>query len=151
MNKVQKKDEQFAVIGWREMLTLPELNITRIKAKIDTGARTSALHAFDCQEFEYQGQKMIRFKTCPLQKDDKKIIIVEAKLLEYRQVTNSSGQAQIRPVILTTIKLEEYKWQSELTLTNRKEMGFRMLLGRQTLRNRFLIDPRRSFLLSKRH
>lgn len=148
MNQARKKAKQLAVIGWREMLMLPELNIARIKAKIDTGARTSSLHAFDCQEFEWRGTRMIHFKTHPIQKDKNKITVVAAKLLEYRQVTNSGGQAQVRPVILTTIELGVYKWQSEITLSNREGMGFRMLLGRQTVRDLFLVDPRQSFLQS---
>ena len=151
MNQAKCETKQLAVIGWREMLALPELDITRIKAKIDTGARTSALHAFDYQEFEHQGQKMIRFKTDYLQQNDKNIMIAEAKLLEYRQVTNSGGQTQVRPVIVTTIKLGEYTWQSELTLTNREGMGFRMLLGRQAVQGRFLVDPCQSFLQSIRY
>lgn len=151
MKKAKQKAQQLTVIGWREMLTLPELNVDRIKAKIDTGARTSTLHAFDCQEFNQNEQTMIRFKIHPLQRDNRQTIIAEAKLLEYRKIVNSGGHAQIRPVILTTVKLGEYQWQVELTLTNRDVMGFRMLLGRQAVRNRFAINPGKSFLQSRRH
>ncbi|MEM8675933.1 MAG: ATP-dependent zinc protease [Cyanobacteria bacterium P01_G01_bin.67] len=145
------KAKQLSVIGWREMLTLPDLNIEHIKAKIDTGARTSALHAFDCQEFKQDDQTMIRFAIHPLQRDNQKTIVAEAELLEYRKVTSSGGHAQIRPVIMTTVKLGEHQWQVELTLTNRDVMGFRMLLGRQAVRDRFSIDPGKSFLQSCRH
>ncbi len=145
------KVKQLAIIGWREILSLPELNVDRIKAKIDTGARSSALHAFHCQEFKLQDKSIIRFQIHPIQHDSKQTVLAEAELLEYRKVRNSGGHTQIRPVVLTTIKLGEYKWQIELTLTNRDVMGFRMLLGRQAVRDRFLVNPGKSFLQSSQH
>ena len=148
MRKANKEAKQLSVIGWREMLALPELNVEHVKAKIDTGARSSALHAFDCQEFKQNDRVMIRFAVHPLQHNNQQTVLAEAELLEYRKVRNSGGQAQIRPVILTTIKLREHQWQVELTLTNRDVMGFRMLLGRQAVRNRFLVNPGKSFLQS---
>lgn len=151
MVKAKKEAKQLSVIGWREILALPDLNVDRIKAKTDTGARTSALHAFDCQEFKQGDKTMIRFQIHPLQRDNKKTIVAEAELLEYRKVTSSGGHAQLRPVILTTAKLGEHQWQLELTLTNRDIMGFRMLLGRQAVRDRFLIEPGKSYLQSSRH
>lgn len=147
----KSKQPQLAVVGWREMLTLPDLNIPIIKAKIDTGARTSALHAFNCQEFQQNNKTMIRFAVHPLQKNIHQTVLATAELLEYRKVTSSVGHAQIRPVVLTTIQLGEYRWQIELTLTNRDVMGFRMLLGRQGVKNRFLVDPGKSFLQSSSH
>ena len=150
MSKAKRNDPELAIIGWRETLTLPDLGIKSIKAKIDTGARTSALHAFNCQEIQQNNQKIIRFAVHPIQRDNKQTILAEAELLEYRKITNSGGQAQMRPVIFSTIVLGEYQWQVELTLTNRDVMGFRMLLGRQAVRDRFLIDPRRSFVQSNR-
>lgn len=143
--------KQLTVIGWREMLSLPDLGVDRIKAKIDTGARTSALHAFNCQEFQRDGKTMIRFEIHPRQRDNKYSITAEAELLEYRKVTSSGGHSQTRPVILTTIQLGEHQWQGELTLTNRDVMGFRMLLGRQAVRKRFSIDPGKSFLQCSPH
>lgn len=143
--------KQLTIIGWREMLALPDLGVDRIKAKIDTGARTSALHAFNCQEFQQDGKTMIRFDIHPRQRDNEYSIAAEADLLEYRRVTSSGGHAQIRPVILTVIQLGEHQWQGELTLTNRDVMGFRMLLGRQAVRKRFSIDPGQSFLQSSPH
>ena len=145
------KAKSLAMIGWREMLSLPELNVARIKAKIDTGARTSALHAFHCQEVKLQDKVIIRFQIHPLQHDSKQTVWTEAELLEYRQVRNSGGNAQIRPVILTPIQLGEYQWLIELTLTNRDVMGFRMLLGRQAVRDRFVVNPGKSFLQSSQH
>ncbi len=151
MRKAKKEAKQLSVIGWREMLTLPDLNVERVKAKIDTGARTSALHAFNCQEFQQDGKTMIRFEIHPLQRNNKHSILAESELLEYRRVTNSGGHPQIRPVILTTIQLGKHQWQAELTLTNRDVMGFRMLLGRQAVRGLFSIDPGKSFLQSSLH
>ena len=122
-----------------------------LKAEIDTGARSSALHAFKIEEFQLNNKLMIRFQIHPFQRDNKQIIMAEAELLEYRQIKSSNGHTQNRPVILTSAKLGEQQWQIELTLTNRDVMGFRMLLGRQALRNRFLINPGKSFLQSNPH
>ena len=151
MRKTKKKAKELLLIGWREILSLPDLNVDRIKAKIDTGARTSALHAFHCEEFKQNHKTMIRFGIHPIQRDNQHTIIAEAELLEYRKVTSSVGHAQMRPVIMTTIELGEHQWQAELTLTNRDVMGFRMLLGRQAVRDRFSVDPGKSYLQSSRH
>ena len=139
------------VIGWREIVALPNLGITEVKAKIDTGARSSALHAFHLQKFQRDGQEMIRFQVHPYQRDSKHTVTTEAQLLEYREVRNSGGDAQLRPVILTNVELGGKKWEIELTLTNRDVMGFRMLLGRQAVRARFLVDPGKSFIQSHQH
>lgn len=138
------------VIGWREVVILPQLGIDKIKAKIDTGARSSALHAFNIVEFKRDGKDFVRFQVHPKQRDRLTTVTSEAELLEYRKVRNSGGGVQLRPVIMTEIKLGENSWSMELTLTNRDVMGFRMLLGRQAVRNKFLIDPGRSFLQSRR-
>ncbi|NEP61311.1 MAG: ATP-dependent zinc protease [Symploca sp. SIO2G7] len=145
------KTKQLIIIGWRERLCLPELGITQIKAKIDTGARSSALHAFDVETFELNEKMMVRFKVHPYQRDTHKTVIAQAPLLEQREVRSSSGQAQLRPVIQTMVELNGESWSIELTLTNRDVMGFRMLLGRQAVRRRFLVDAGRSFLQSKQH
>jgi hypothetical protein len=143
-----KEQEQLPVIGWREQLALPDLGITEVKAKIDTGARSSALHAFDVETFDCDGKRMVRFKVHPYQRDAYRTVTAEAELLDQRQVRNSGGQAQVRPVIQTTVELDGYTFPIELTLTNRDAMGFRMLLGRQAVRKRFLVDAGRSFLHS---
>lgn len=134
------------VIGWREWVALPDLDILAIKAKIDTGARSSALHAFDVETFEVRGQIRVRFKVHPYQRDCHRTIIAEAPLLEEREVRNSGGHAEMRPVILTQVHVQHQDWPIELTLTNRDVMGFRMLLGRQAVRDRFLVDPGQSYL-----
>ncbi|MEL6939945.1 MAG: RimK/LysX family protein [Cyanobacteria bacterium J06598_1] len=136
------------LIGWREKLALPELSVTSVKAKIDTGARSSALHAFDVEVFDRDNEAFVRFKVHPSQRSKKKTVAVEAKLLEMRAVKNSGGQAETRPVIQTTVCTETQQWPIELTLTNRDMMGFRMLLGRQAVRRRFLVDSGKSYLQS---
>ncbi len=136
------------LIGWRERVVLPELNISSVKAKIDTGARSSALHAFDIETFEREGVEFVRFKVHPSQRDRTKTITAEAPLLEMRTVRNSGGKSELRPVITTTVALGAQQWPIELTLTNRKLMGFRMLLGRQAVRRRFLVDSGKSYLQS---
>jgi hypothetical protein len=141
------KDWQTKVLGWREWVALPDLGIAAIKAKIDTGARSSALHAFDIETFSLDGQEKIRFKVHPQQRDTTQTTIAEADLLERREVRNSGGHVELRYAILTSVDIEGVRWSIELTLTNRDAMGFRMLLGRQALRGRFFIDPGRSFLL----
>ncbi|MEM8805577.1 MAG: ATP-dependent zinc protease [Cyanobacteria bacterium P01_G01_bin.38] len=138
------------VMGWREWLTLPNLGIPDIKAKIDTGARSSALHAFDIEMFQRQGTDFVRFKVHPHQRNNTEIITAEAKLLDVRLVRNSGGQTERRPVIQTVVALAGQQWSVELTLTNRDEMGFRMLLGRQAVRQRFLIDAGKSYLQSSK-
>ena len=138
------------IIGWRENIALPQLNISQIKAKIDTGARSSALHAFNIRELQRDGKAIVRFQVHPLQRDSKTTVTAEAELLEYRKIRNSGGIAQLRPVIKTQVTLGEQTWAIELSLTDRDVMGFRMLLGRQAVRGHFLVDPGRSFLQSRR-
>ena len=140
-----------SIIGWRETIALPELGIDRIKVKIDTGARSSALHAFHIHQSTCNGKQIVRFQVHPQQRNSKITVTTEAELLEYREVRNSGGIASLRPVILTEVQLGKYKWHIELTLTNRDVMGFRMLLGRQAVRGKFLVDPGKSFIQSYQH
>jgi len=135
-------------MGWREWVALPDVGITRVKAKIDTGARSSVLHAFDIEYFQREGKAAVRFQVHPQQRDDRVVVTAEAELLEERQVRSSSGQVEWRPAIQTTVELGGQRWRVELTLTRRDAMGFRMLLGRQAVRDRFLVHPGKSFLQS---
>ncbi len=137
-------------IGWREWISLPDLSLTGIKVKIDTGARSSALHAFDIEFFKHNNLDFVRFKVHPYQFNDTDTVTAEAELLDIRNVRNSGGQSQSRPVIKTNVMLGEQLWPIELTLTNRDVMGFRMLLGRQAVRRRFLVDSGRSYLRSSK-
>ena len=134
------------VIGWREWVTLPDFGTQPIKAKVDSGARTSSLHAYDIEIFRHKSKEMARFKVHPLQRNNSIAIACEAQLIDQRWVKSSSGTRDHRPVIMTMASLMGQRWPIELTLTNRDVMGFRMLLGREATRARFLIDPGRSFL-----
>jgi hypothetical protein len=138
-----------SVIGWREWVGMPLLETPAVKAKIDTGARTSALHAFDIKMIEVNGVPMVRFKIHPFQRSKGGEVVVEAPLIDRREVKSSTGHLAIRPVIFTPIELMGQRWNIELTLTNRDDMGFRMLLGRQAIRGRFAVDPGRSYLAGR--
>jgi hypothetical protein len=133
------------VIGWREWVGLPDFGIGQIKVKVDTGARSSSLHAFDLQEFERDGQEWVRFQVHPVQRKKDRTVDVEARVLEHRSVRSSSGKASMRPVIVTQVRLLGITWPVELTLASRDEMGFRMLLGREAFRRRFLVDAGKSY------
>ena len=133
------------VLGWREWAALPDLGIERIKVKVDTGARSSALHAFDVTEEEQDGEVWVRFKIHPIQRNARHTIETRALLVDEREVRSSSGRASLRPVIETRIVVGRRVWPIEITLVRRDLMGFRMLLGRQAVRGGFLVDPGRSF------
>jgi hypothetical protein len=124
---------------------LPDLGIEKIKVKVDTGARSSSLHAFDMEEFSRNGDRWVRFSIHPVQRKHDHIVQAEAKVLEYRSIRSSSGKASMRPVIVTNIRLLDVTWPVELTLANRDQMGFRMLLGREAFRRRFVVDAGRSY------
>ncbi len=147
MNQSQKL---MPAIGWREWIKLPDFHDVKVKAKIDTGARSSSIHAFDIQRFEHKGSDYIRFSLHPNQRDEKNVVVCEAELLEYRTVRSSGGHESRRPVVITHVELMGKRWPVELTLANRKVMGFRMLLGREGMRGRFVVDPAASYLGGKK-
>ncbi len=133
------------VIGWREWLSLPDLGIPWIKAKVDTGARSSAIHASRIEVFRRRKRDWVRFEVHPIQRSLEKTVVAEAPLLDLRHVKSSTGRAEERHVIETTVRLLDETWPIELTLAARDQMGFRMLLGRQAVRRRFYVDPGSSF------
>lgn len=136
-------------IGWREWVTLPELGVRAIKVKIDTGARTSALHVFDLRHVRFKGKKMVRFRIHPLQRSKKKTVSVRVPIVDRRTVRSSFGTEQKRTVIRTLLEISDRRWPIEVTLACRDAMGFRMILGREAIRGRFSVDPGRSFLTGK--
>ncbi|NNK91223.1 MAG: ATP-dependent zinc protease [Acidimicrobiia bacterium] len=141
-----------AVIGWREWVGLPDFDIA-VKAKIDTGARTSSLHARRVEAFERDGIALVRFWVYPKQRTARGKVPVEAPLIGYRRIRNpgAGGRTEIRPVIVTMLELGEHVWQAEVTLSRRDTMGFRMLLGRQAVRGKFTVDPGTSFKMGRDH
>ncbi len=137
------------IIGWKEWLSLPDLGIPAIKAKVDTGARTSALHTFRLEEFSAGGQPMVRFGIHPLQRRRDIELFCEAPLIGRRRVKSSTGQVETRYMIETTVMLHRMRWPINITLTSRDSMMFRMLLGRTALEQRFVIEPDRSYLCGR--
>jgi hypothetical protein len=137
-------------VGWREWLALPELGIPAIRVKVDTGARTSALHTFNLETFVENGQRKVRFGVHPLRRHPKIEIFCVADLLDERVVTNSGGASERRVVIQTPIRLGDREWPIEITLANRESMKFRMLLGRTAMAGQMLVDPNGSYLLGHR-
>ena len=135
------------IVGWREWLGLPELGIEKIKAKVDTGARTSCIHAFDIEEFSENGETWVKFTTHPLQEDVETTVECRAKVVERKYVTSSSGQRELRYFIETKLVAGTQSWPVRVTLSNRSTMKFRMLLGRTAMENRIVVDPALSHLL----
>lgn len=135
-----------SLVGWREWVALPSLGVAHLKAKVDTGARTSALHAEDLELEERGGDTWARFHVLPHQRSDDDPVTTTAMVVDLREVRSSSGTTDQRPVIVTEIELVGTTVTAEVTLTSRDEMGFRMLIGREALRRRFVVDPGRSYL-----
>jgi hypothetical protein len=146
---VAADEKKLTSIGWREWLKLTSLGGPPVKVKVDTGARSSALHAFDVELFELDGREMVRFNVHPFQRDITTTFQAVAPLVEHRSVRCSDGTVSMRPVILASVELLGQQWEIELTLTRRDAMGFRMLLGRQAIRGRFCVDPGRSYLAGR--
>lgn len=134
------------IIGWREWISLPELGIARIKAKIDTGARSSCLHTYEMETYQVDGRPFVRFKVHPIQRHDEFSVTCEAPVHDIRKVRSSSGEASDRIVIQSLVRWMGESWLVDMTLNNRSEMGFRMLIGREAIRNRLLVDSGRSYL-----
>ena len=137
-------------IGWREWLSIPELGIPGVKAKIDTGARSSALHTHDYEVYDTDdGDQRVRFHLHPLRDRTDVELACDAPVTGMREVKDSGGHVEFRPFIRATAKLGEFEWPIEISLTNREGMRFRMLLGRTALKGHFLIDTGRSYLQGK--
>lgn len=144
---MKKKKEPLSAIGWREWVSFPELKIKTIKAKIDTGARTSSLHVTNLRRVK--NSNFVKFKIHPVQRESLPVIDSSAEIIDERTVTSSNGVSTVRPVIKTKLKIGKRVFSIELTLVNRDLMGFRLLLGRTAIKNRFLVNPGKSFLKMK--
>jgi hypothetical protein len=140
-------NKQLEVIGWREWIALPDLAIPHLKVKVDTGARTSALHAYYVTPFERDGVAWVKFGLHPVQESSLTCIECEAPIKDRRQVTDSGGHTEERVVIETRLLINGLSFLIEVTLTDRENMRFRMLLGRSALKLGFLVDSSKSFLL----
>ncbi len=141
--------DRMTALGWREWVAFPDWGIDYLKAKVDTGARTSSLHVRNLEYFEKDGAGWARFTVFPWQKSSKETLRVEAPVASYKEVKSSSGCLEKRPVVIARIIVAERELEAELTLTNRSTMGFRMLLGRAVLKKNFLILPGQSYLGGK--
>lgn len=137
------------LVGWREWVGVPSLGVPHVKAKVDTGARTSALHAFDVETFSRKGQVVVRFAIHPFQRRERPVVRAEAPVVGLRNVVSSNGSREKRIVIRTVLAAAGVEWPIELTLTNRDQMGFRMLLGREAIKPRFVVDPAKSYCLGR--
>jgi hypothetical protein len=146
MSTVSVGDASLAVAGWREWIALPDLEVSWVKAKLDTGARTSSIHAWEVRPFIRDGDDWVRFQIHPWQRSDLDAIDVELPIVDRRVVRSSTGHEEERLVVRTTIRVLDRDLASELTLTNRDDMGFRMLVGREALRGSILVDPGRSYV-----
>ena len=137
---------EMATLGWREWVALPDLGLPSIKAKVDTGARTSALHAFFIEPYTQDGIDMLRFLIHPIQHNDDFEVECHSPVYDQREVTDSGGHREMRYVIESRVVIGADSWPTLLTLTNRDTMAFRMLLGRRAMENRFVVDPAASFV-----
>ncbi len=140
------KNQRRKTIGWREWVRIPELGVPEIKAKIDTGADNSSLHAFNISRFEKDGVPYVRFEIHPKQRKRKPAVLCEAEVVMERKVKNPGGRLEVRPVIKTKLLVAGREIEALVNLTTRDEMTFRLLLGRRTIRDHFIVDPGKSYI-----
>jgi len=147
---VQVDAEAPILLGWREWVSLPQLGLPAIKAKIDTGARTSAIHAFDIERFKKDGaQDWVAFSVQPVQRDASIVRRCEAPLIDIRNVTDSGGHKAERFFVETVLQIGEHRRLIEMTLSQRNDMLFRMLIGRTSMVPGIQVDPSKSFSLGR--
>lgn len=137
------------VAGSEEWVSLPGLGLPMIKVRVDSGAKTSALHAVNISPFQRNGESWVSFDVFPIQFDGKRVVHCEAQVVDMRTIKSSTGNRETRYVVKTSIQLNEETWDIEVSLTNRDSMGYRMLLGREAMRGKMLVDPESSFLFGE--
>ncbi len=137
------------IIGWQEWISLPELGIPAIRAKIDTGAKTSSLHAYHIEHFIKKGQHYVRFDLHPIRRNRTISKRCELPVLDKRTVKSSGGEKEERPVIKTILHIDGKEWEIELNLTNRDYMGFRMLIGREAVQRHAMVHPGATYIHGK--
>ncbi|MEO0998708.1 MAG: RimK/LysX family protein [Pseudomonadota bacterium] len=145
MNDDTEKSARLLTVGWREWIALPDLALPRLKAKVDTGARTSALHTFELDPYRDGGELRVRFGMHPKQRNATEVVYADAAVTDRRTVSDSGGHREERFVITTDVELGGRRWPIELTLTDRDTMLFRMLLGRSAMNGRLCVDPSLSY------
>ena len=141
--------EKKLIVGWREWISLPDLEISRIKAKLDTGAHTSSLHTYFIEPLNGYAQPRVRFGVHPLQHTEKKEIICTAEIVDQRLISDSGGHSEMRFIIRTSLTMGKKTWPIDLSITNREQMRYRLLLGRTAIRDFLVVDPALSFTLGK--
>ena len=142
-------NHQLLTLGWREWAALPDLGLPAIKVKVDSGAKTSALHAFYTEKYRLDSVDMVKFLIHPIQRNYTFQLECHAPVIDCREISDSGGHKEMRYVIETKIVIGACHWPIELTLTNRDTMRFRMLLGRRAMEARAIIDPGASYLNGK--
>ncbi|WP_111637469.1 ATP-dependent zinc protease family protein [Marinomonas shanghaiensis] len=147
---MNQQNEPKMIIGCDEWCAFPSLDIPAIKARVDSGAKTSSMHAINIVRFTREDEHWVRFDVHPLQKNRKVTVHCEAPLIDQRVIKSSSGDKEKRPVIRVPLSLGGKTWEAEVTLTNRDSMGYRMLLGREAMNGRILIDPEGMCLLGEK-
>ncbi len=150
MSKFQANAGEVLVVGWREWVKLPELELENIKAKVDTGARTSCLHAFSVRPYVEKGRQRVEFEIHPAQRNNQLVQTCTADVIDRRVVTDSGGHKEDRWVIETDVIIGPHRWPIEITLSPRDDMMFRMLLGRTALKGRAVVDSSKSYLIGKK-
>ena len=133
------------VIGWRERVSFPDFDVIGVKAKVDSGAQTSSIHAFRPRFSQREDGEWVSFEIHPRRRSRKDAIRVNAKVLTHRWIRSSNGKRELRPVIVTTMVLGDEVFEAEMTLANRHLMAYRMILGRSAMRGRFVVDPSKSY------
>ncbi len=149
MVSTRRRRKKIQSIGWRERVSFPEFGVIGVKAKIDSGAQTSSIHAFRPRYSQRDDGEWISFEIHPRRRSRKDAVRVSAKVKTHRWIRSSNGKRELRPVIETTMSLGGEEFKAELTLANRHLMAYRMILGRSAMRGRFVIDPGKSYLFGE--